>query len=105
DPFGFPGRHPKFVRTASGAIPKQSPWETAFKTSAAPDRYRTDCRVLQRTVNPRSTGPVRRSNIPIRMVVEGNNCKCLADAPHKNCREMVKISGSREHESPKSPAE
>jgi hypothetical protein len=39
------------------------------------------------------------------MIVEGNNYKWLSNAPYKNCGQMVKISGSREHEGPKSPPE
>src|SRR5258705_8892676 len=98
NPDGSPRRNPELVFAARSAIPKQPPRKAAFKTSAAPDRYPADCRVLQCAVYPRSTRPVRRADIPVPMVFGGNKLKKLSKTPHQKGNEMMKKSRSPEGE-------
>jgi hypothetical protein len=104
-PFRLPRSNPKFVCATCRAISKKPPRGTTFKTSAPPNRDLIDEGVLQRTIHPCATRPMRRTDIPIRMIVERQNHKRFLKPADVDRREMMKISRSGKNETSKAAPE
>src|ERR1700693_2726876 len=89
--FRSPRRHPEAPGAASGSISEQTPWETALKAAAAPNRDLLDQRNLQRAINPRAAGQMRGTNVPVRMIIERHYGKGFFYLTDKNRGQMMKI--------------
>ena len=70
----------------------------AFEISAAPDRNVLDVQQLERTVDPTAAAPFRRSNVPVRMIVERNENDWFADVPQPESGQIMKIARTVENE-------
>lgn len=64
----------------------------AFKISAAPNGDALEQRKLERAIDPSATGPARRSDRPVRMIIERNQNKRLGDPAKPERGQIMKIA-------------
>src|ERR1700736_832922 len=72
----------------------------AFKIPAAPHAHLLNLRQLKRPIDPSAAGPLRRPNIPVRMIIKRDNGEGLSpsrtssDSANPQCSEIMEIPGA-----------
>src|ERR1700736_416701 len=79
-------------------ISYEAPGPSALETPTAPERNLLYQFIFKRTVHPGATRPMRRANIPIRMVVKRYNRKWLFELANVNRAQMMEIARARQSE-------
>lgn len=100
--FGSPFIGPRVNAELSGAfgpaVAKDLPRPPTFEIPAAPDVDGLDMRQLQRPIDPAAASPFRRADVPVRVIVEGNEDLRLGGTSDPKRGQMMKITGTVEDE-------
>src|ERR1700744_4345433 len=63
-----------------------------FEVSAAPNRSVLQLLDLERAIDPTTAGPLRRTNVPVRMIIERNQENPLRDSTNPKRAQVMKIA-------------
>src|SRR5205807_4821801 len=93
-----PGINFQSPAALSAAISENIVRPPAFKISATPDRDVLHLFELERAIDPTAAGPSRRSDRPVRMIIERNENDRLGQATKPKCAEIMEIARAVESE-------
>ena len=79
-------------------VAKEAVGPVEFKIAAAPDGRAGDLWKLQSPVDPAAAAPVRRANIPIGVVIEGEEGNGPGEIAEPDGAEVMEIAGAKEGE-------
>src|SRR5205823_10467481 len=74
------------------AIPEKLMRPPALEIPATPNRDLPDMRQLQRAINPAAATPARRADIPIGVIVEGNESDRFGRRSKPQAGQMMKVA-------------
>ena len=80
------------------AIAKKLMWPPALEISAPPDRGLPDVRQFQCAIDPTSTAPAWRANVPVRMIIKRNQRDRFVGLSKPQSRQMMKVARTVENE-------
>jgi hypothetical protein len=75
-------------------VSEKLPRPPAFEIPAAPDAHFLHMGQFERAIHPASAGPARRAHVPVRMIIEGNEHERIAQPPHPERAQVMKITGT-----------
>src|SRR4029453_3333087 len=77
-------------------IAKQLVWPPTFKISATPNADPAHVRNFQRAIHPSAAAPLRRTHVPIRVIIKRNERRGLRETPNPERSQIMKITGAVE---------
>ena len=87
-----PRVHFKFARAFRAAIAENLVRPPAFKIAATPDAHALHMRKFERAINPTSATPFRRPNVPVGMVIEGDEDDGLGKRTQPKGGQIMKVA-------------
>lgn len=98
DPFLPPGINEELVGFGRVPVAEQPGGEIALEIGATPDADALHLGIFEGAIDPRAAGPVRRADVPVGMVVEGEEGEGLAELAHPDGAQMMEIAGTGKRE-------
>jgi len=95
-PIVRPRMHFQYSFAFGAATPKDLPRPPAFKISTAPDRDMLDLWQFHRAVQPPAATPLRRSHIPVRVIIKRDKDEWLLHPSHPKRAQMMEITRTEE---------
>src|SRR5260221_8038637 len=79
-------------------VAEETAGEVAFEIAAAPDGGPLHERIFQGAIDPGTAGPFRRADVPVGMVVEGDQREWLGKLAGPDGAQVMEIAGAEEGE-------
>src|SRR5207247_1330697 len=80
------------------AVAENLVWPPTFEVAATPNTRMSHIWKFQGAIDPSTTAPFRRTHVPVRMIIEGDEDDRFGNRPQPQCGQMVKIAGPIEQE-------
>ena len=82
----------QFAFTLGAMVAENIVRPPVFEISAPPDADPPHVRIFQSTIDPAAAPPFRRTNVPVRMIIERNQLRRLSQTANPQTAQMMKIS-------------
>ena len=93
-----PGMNFQFTVALSAAVGENVVGPPTLKTSAAPNRNVLQPPELERAIDPAAAGPCRRTNVPVRMIIERNQDEWLRDSAKPERAQVMEVARAIQEE-------
>ena len=91
----FPGINEEPVRLGRVAISEKPPGKAALEVAATQDADAFDEGIFERAIDPGAARPFRRANVPVGMVVKGEDREWFAKLTLPDGAEVMEVAGTR----------
>ena len=88
----------KCTRSFRATVPENLLRPPAFEIAAPPNAHAPDMRKFQRAIDPAAATPFRRANVPVGMIIEGNDDDWLSNTPNQQGGQMMEVARAVKHE-------